>query len=157
MIKAALIAGRIKTFYKDNRWQERIILALLIITLILGLARLLLPHAIIYSATSWLKEQNIDSTIEAINIDIIDGTVSLVNTKVQQDGTPLFNIGLVEIYWHWAPLSEKTVAVTKIGLDKFSVNIEKYHDEITVGGVHIPLGKAPASKPADKTLGCFTR
>ena len=142
MMKTPLIFESVKSYYKNNRWQARIILTFLIFTLILGIARLLLPQTIIYSTTSWLKGQGIDSSIEAININIIDGTVSLVNAKGSKNGEPLFNIGLIDIYWRWAPLSEKTVVVTKVGLDKFSANIEQYSDEIIIGGVQLPLNTA---------------
>ncbi|RKZ66370.1 MAG: hypothetical protein DRQ44_06825 [Gammaproteobacteria bacterium] len=142
MIKTPLIFDRVKSYYKNNRWQGRIILTLLIFALILGIVRLLLPQTIIYSTTSWLKSQGIDSSIEEININIINGTVSLVNAKGSKNGEPLFNIGLVDIYWRWAPLSEKTIVVTKIALDKFSVNIEQYNDEIIIAGVRLPLNTA---------------
>jgi Domain of Unknown Function (DUF748) len=144
MMTNPTILDRITAFRKENRWQSRIIITLLILILILGITRVLLPPTIIYSTTSWLKKQGIESTIEDINIDIIDGTVSLINARGFTDGTPLFNVGLVDIYWRWAPLSEKTVVVTKVGLDNLKVNIEKYTDEMIIGGVHIPLGEKPA-------------
>jgi len=147
------IKDRIKTYYKNKRWQSRTILTFLVLLFILGLARLLLPQTIIYSTTTWLKEQGIDSTIEAININIIDGTVSLLNAKGLKDGTTLFNIGRVDLYWRWAPLSKKTIIITKVGLDDFSANIEQYSDEIIIGGVLIPLNKAPdaeAEEPPEK-------
>jgi hypothetical protein len=140
MNKIPLIIERTKSWYKDHRWQGRTALVFLVLILVLGIARLLLPQTIIYSTTSWLKKQGIDSTIETINIDIIDGTVSLVNARGLKDGEPLFNIGLVEIFWYWAPLSEKTVVISKVGLDQLSVNIQQYSDRIIVGGVTIPLG-----------------
>jgi len=138
----ASLSDRIKTYFKNKRWQSRTLLTFLVLIFILGLARLLLPPAIIYSTTSWLKEQDIDSTIEAINISIINGTVSLVNAKGYREGTELFNIGQVDLYWRWAPLSEKTIIVTKVGLDKFNTNIKQYSNGINIGGVHIPLNKA---------------
>ncbi len=142
MMKTPLILDRVKSYYQNNRWQGRIILTLLILTLILGTVRLLLPQTIIYSTTSWLKGQGIDSSIEEINISLIKGTVSLVNAKGHVNGRPLFNIGLVDIYWQWKPLSEKTIVVTKVGLDKLSVDIEQFSDEIIIGGVKLPLNKA---------------
>jgi len=145
----SLISDRLKTFYRERRWQSRSILALLALIIVLGTVRLLLPATIIYGTTSWLKKQGIDSTIEAINIDIINGTVSLVNAEGRLDGTPLFNVGLVEIYWHWAPLQEKTVVVTEVELDQLKVNIEQYSDEIIIGGVQIPLGKPATIETAE--------
>lgn len=128
------------TFYKSNLWRGRLILAFVIIAILLGSIRLTLPYTITYSVTSWLKQQGITSSIEAINIDILDGSFSLINATGSENGSPLFNIGLVDINWHWAPLSEKTIVITKVVLDKFTVNIEKYTDKIIVGGVQIPLG-----------------
>ena len=145
-MKKPILIDRIKTFRKERRWQSRIILTLLILTLLLVIARLLLAPTIIYGTTSWLKKQGIESTIETINIDIFDGTVSLVNAKGYSDGTPLFNVGLVDIYWHWAPLSDKTIEVTKVGLADLKVNIEKYEDEMIIGGVRLPLGSNPATE-----------
>ncbi len=149
MMKKSILFDRIKTFRKENRWQSRVILTLLILILLLGIARLLLAPTIIYGTTSWLKKQGIESTIETINIDIFDGTVSLVNARGFSDGMPLFNVGLVDIYWQWAPLSDKTIDVTKVALDNFKVNIEKYNDEMIIGGVHIPLAANPAAKPEE--------
>ncbi|MBT8134738.1 MAG: DUF748 domain-containing protein [Gammaproteobacteria bacterium] len=158
MINKSKIFDRIKTFRKERRWQSRIILTLLILTLLLVIARLLLAPTIIYGTTSWLKKQDIELTIETINIDIFDGTVSLVNAKGYSDGTPLFNVGLVDIYWRWAPLSDKTIEVTKVALDDLKVSIEKYSDEMIIGGVHIPLGanavpeaEVPAAEADNKT------
>ena len=148
-MKKALLFDRIKTFRKEKRWQSRVILTLLMLTLIFGIARLLLTPTIIYGTTSWLEKQGIESTIETINIDIIDGTVSLVNARGFSDGKPLFNVGLVDIYWQWAPLSDKTIDVTKVALNNFKVNIEKYNDEMIIGGVHIPLGDSVAVTPVE--------
>ena len=131
--------NRIKTFYKLNPWKGRFILSFITIAIILCIVRLALPPTIIYSATSWLKDRQIDSSIEEININILDGTVSLVNAIGSRDGDPLFNIGLIDIHWHWAPLSEKTIVVTKVVLDNLSVDIEQYSDELVISGVHIPL------------------
>lgn len=129
----------VKTFYKSNPWKGRFILLFITITLILSVIRISLPQTIIYSATSWLNKQGIDSSIEAININILDGTVSLINAKGSKNNQPLFNIGLVDIHWRWAPLSKKTVEVTKVVLDQLNVNIEQYTDGIVIGGVYIPL------------------
>jgi len=133
--------SNIKSFYRSNPWKGRIIIALISIIILLVVVRLALPQTIIYSATSWLKKRNIDSTIEAININIFNGTVSLVNAKGSQDGKPLFNVGLIDIHWHWSPLSEKIVVVTKVVLDELSIDIEHFSDQLIIGGVRIPLGE----------------
>lgn len=140
----------IKNFYKSNLLRGRFILTLTILIVILGVARISLPYTIIYSATSWLKQQGIDSSIEDINIDILNGSFSLVNATGSENGNPLFNVGLIDIHWRWAPLSEKTIVITKVVLDHFTLNIEQYTDEIIIGGVHIPLTASTTEKPVDK-------
>lgn len=142
----SMMPASIKTFYKNNPWKGRFIISFFILSLILTIARLALPQTIIYSATSWLKQQGIDSSIEAININIFDGTVSLLNAKGSKNDKPLFKVGLIDIHWQWEPLSEKTIDVTKVVLDQFSVNIEQYSDEILIGGVKIPLGRDSSDK-----------
>ncbi len=137
----------IKTLYTKNPWKGRFILTLFILTLILIIIRAALPQTIIYSATSWLKQQGIESTIEDININIFGGTVSLINAMGSKDSNILFNAGLVDIHWRWVPLSDKTIEVTKVVLDRFSVNIEQYTDEIVIGGVHIT-----AAQNSDKEI-----
>ena len=131
--------GRLKTFYKRNPWKSRFILAAIVLILILSIMRLALSQSIIYGVTSWLKDNQIEATIEDIKINIIGGTVTLVNAKGNKDGQPLFNIGLVDLHWHWTPLSEKNAVVTKVELDDLTIDIEQYSDEMIVGGVHIPL------------------
>jgi len=137
---------KLKQFYRDNRWKSRFLIAFLALFFLLVLVRATLPQTVIYSATSWLKKQGIESSIEDIDFDFFDGTISLFNAEGSLDGTPLFNIGLVEIHWRWAPLSEKTVEVTNIVLDKLDVKLERYTDMMVVSGIQIPL-----TTPADNT------
>jgi len=131
---------RLQTFYRSKLWRGRLILALTIFVVLISIVRITLPHTIIYSATSWLKQQGIESTIESINIDIINGSFSIVNATGSENGSPLFNVGLIDIHWRWTPLSKKTIVVSKVVLDHFNVSIKKYGDKIIVGGVQIPLG-----------------
>ena len=143
---------RIKAFYLNNPWKGRLLLAFAIILLVLTLVRILLPQTIIYSATSLLKKQGIDSSIEKISINIYDGTISLINARGSKDGSPLFNVGLIDIEWEWAPLSKKTFEVTNVALDNIAVNIEQYNDEIIIGGVRLPMGSAEAMAPETKQI-----
>ena len=106
---------------------------------------------IIHTVTSWLTDQGIESSIEDIEFNIIDGTVSLINAKGSSDGDALFNIGLVDIFWRWSPLSEKTVVVTNVTLHQLQINIEQYTDEIIIGGVTIPLSQTAAETAEDVT------
>jgi outer membrane protein OmpA-like peptidoglycan-associated protein len=136
-----MMPENIKTFYQNHPWKSRIIIALLVLLMLLTGLRLALSPGIIYGATSWLKKQGIDSTIEAVNISIFDGTVSLINAQGEVDDTPLFNIGRVDIDWQWRPLSKRTVEVIKVGLDSLEVGIEQYTDAIVISGINIPLTK----------------
>ena len=129
----------LKQFYRDNPWQSRFLIAFLVLIFLLTLVRVTLPQTVIYSATSWLDKQGIESTIEDIDFDFFNGTISLLNAEGDLDGIPIFNIGLIEIHWRWAPLSEKTVEVTNIVLDKLDVKLERYTDMMVVSGIKIPL------------------
>lgn len=145
----------IKFFYKARPWTTRIIGALLIFSLLIILLRIILSPVIIYGTNSWLKKQGIESTIEAIDISIIKGAVSLIKASGKKDGSPLFNIGLVEVHWQWKPLSNRTIEVTKVALDSLDVNIEQYTDAIIISGVTLPLGQAvetPVDKETDKDI-----
>ena len=141
--------AHIKNFYKTRPWTTRIIGALLILSLLIIVLRIILSPIIIYGTNSWLKKQGIESTIEAIDISIIKGTVSLIKASGKKDGDPLFNIGLVEVHWQWKPLSNRTIEVTKVALDSLDVNIEQYTDAIIISGVTLPLGQT-VEEPVDK-------
>ena len=142
--------SKLKQFYTDNRWKSRFLIAFLALFLLLLLVRVTLPQTVIYSATSWLKKQDIESTIEDISFDFFDGTISLHNARGSIDGAPLFNIGLIEIHWRWAPLSEKTIEVTNIVLDKLDVKLESYTDMMVISGIKIPL--TASTKAADTDI-----
>ena len=131
--------AHLKTLYKNNLFKGRLLLALSIVITALIIIRIALSPAIIYGATNWLKKQDIDAHIETIDISLFSGTISLLNATGSRDGKPLFNIGRVDIFWQWAPLSEKTIEVSKISLDQFSAGIESYSNEMIIGGVHLPL------------------
>ncbi len=131
----------IKNFYRRKPWTGRFIVSFFILSLLLISIRIALSPGIIYGATSWLKKQGIDSSIEAVDINILDGTVTLRNARGSKAGKALFEIGLVGIHWQWQPLSNKVIDITEVALDSFSVNIKQYSDTLIIGGVSIPLGE----------------
>jgi len=65
----------------NNRWQGRLLLSLFVTIIFVTAIRLALSPAIIYGANNWLESQGINSSIEDIHIDILDGTVSLINAE----------------------------------------------------------------------------
>ncbi len=144
--------NRLKKYYATNPWKSRIFIALFSLTLIVTFIRIILTPAIIYSSTSWLEKQGIQSSIEDIELNIIDGTVSLINATGNKDGEPLFQIGRIDIHWRWSPLSEKTIVITNVLLHHFQLNIEQYSDEIIIGGVTIPLTDATGENNIDAVL-----
>jgi hypothetical protein len=115
----------IKTFYHHRPWAARFVAALFIFILLLIGARFALSPGIIYGATSWLKKQGIEASIEAVEINIFDGSVTLKNAIGNKDGKPLFKIGLVDLHWRWRPLSNKTIEITRVALDSRDIKIKQ--------------------------------
>ncbi len=136
-LKSSPFFARLSVIYDNNPWKGRTALFILILCTLLILVRASLPYTIIYSANSWLKEQNIDSTIEDISIGVFDGTISLKNARGSRDGKALFDVGLVDIHWRWTPLSSKKAVITKVVLEHFMIDIARYADKIIIGGVTI--------------------
>lgn len=151
MTKSSSIFDPAKSYYKSNPWKSRALITAVIFILLFSFIRIILTPTIIYGTTSWLADQGIESSIEDIHFNIIDGTVSLINAKGHEQGKPLFNIGLIEIYWRWSPLSKKTMVVNKVALHQFQINIEQYTDEIVIGGVKISLAGSSADTPPEST------
>jgi len=139
--------NNIKTFYHRSPWSGRFIAAFFILSLLLIIARVALSPGIIYGTTSWLKKQGIDANIEAVDINIFDGTVTLKKAVGNKNGRPLFKVGLVELQWQWRPLSNKTIKITRVALDSLNISIKQYHDAIIIGGVNIPLKKTAGETP----------
>lgn len=131
----------IKNYRNRNPGRSRFIIAVLILMTLLLVLRLALSPGIIYGATSWLKDQGIDANIESIEINIIKGSVQLINATGNKDGKQLFNVGLIEIHWQWQPLSKQTIEISKIALDALSINIKQYQDAIIIGGVQLSLAQ----------------
>ena len=142
-------SAMISTFYRNNPVKARILGGLLVFILLLLVARISLSPALVYATQSWLKQQGLDTRIEDISIDITGGALALHNATGSSEGRPLFNIGLVEINWHWAPLSEKTIEVSRITLNDLDVKIRHYRDEISIGGVHLPLSSSEKVSQAE--------
>jgi len=135
--------------HKNQSKRPWFLIIVLTLIFLLILSRLLLSSAIIYGTTAWLKKQGITSNIEAININIINGHVSLINVVAKKDTKELFHINLLELYWRWSPLSNKTIAISQIKLDKFNANVEHYTDALIISGLELPLNKDPKIKESD--------
>ena len=134
---------------KDQSKRPWFLIIILSLIFLLVLSRLFLSSAIIYGTNTWLKKQGITSNIEAININILNGHVSLINVVAKKDTKELFHINLLELYWQWSPLSNKTIAISQIKLDKFNANVEHYTDALIISGLELPLNKDPKIKESD--------
>lgn len=137
----------LKTFYHRRPWSGRFIAVLFILSMLLIGARIALSPGIIYGTTAWLKKQGIDASIEAVDINIFDGTVTLKNAVGNKSRKPLFKIGLVDLHWQWQPLSNRTIKITSVALDSLDINIKQYSDAIIIGGINISLGKTTNKAP----------
>ena len=137
MSKIATAVGQIKTLYKENLWQGRLILATFIIILVLVVVRVSLPYTIIYSATYWLDTQGVTAEIEDISININKGTFAVIGASGTKDGLSVFNIGKASIDWEWKPLSTKTIHIRSVELGDFNLSAAQYSDAIEIAGVVI--------------------
>ena len=126
---------------KNQSKRPWFLITILILISLLILSRLFLSSAIIYGTNTWLKKQGITSNIEDININILNGHVSLINVAAKKGAKELFHINLLELYWKWSPISNKTLAISQIKLDKFNANVEHYTDALIISGLELPLNK----------------
>ncbi len=148
MSKIATAVGQIKTLYKENLWQGRLILAALIIILVLVVVRVSLSYTIIYSATYWLNTQGVTATIEDISINVNKGTFAVIGASGTKDGLRVFNIGKASIDWEWKPLSTKTIHIQSVELEDFNLNAAQYSDAIEIAGIVIKDTGTVEDQPA---------
>ena len=150
MGKIATAVGQIKTLYKENLWQGRLILATFIIMLVLVVVRVSLPYTIIYSATYWLDTQGVTAEIEDISININKGTFAVIGASGTKDGLAVFNISKASIDWEWKPLSTKTIHIRSVELGDFNLIAAQYSDAIEIAGVVIKDTGTVEDQPAQE-------
>ena len=148
MSKLSAGYDRLKTLYKNNLWQGRLILAVLITMLVLAVVRVSLPYTIIYSVSYWLNKQGVATNIEDISINIRKGTFTLTGASGTRAGDRLFNIGRASIDWDWRPLSKKTIHITSVELEDFNLDTKQYTDAMVVAGIVIRQGEDTEEAPA---------
>ena len=91
--------NHVKTLYKNNLLQGRLILATLIILLVLIAIRISLPYTIVYSTIYWLDKQGVSAQIEDISINVYKGTFAILGATGSKNATRVFNIGKASIDW----------------------------------------------------------
>ncbi len=129
--------GQGKTWYKNNLWQGRLLLSVVIILLVLVIVRITLPYTIVYSAVYWLNKQGVASQIDDISINVINGTFAIHNATGSKDGERVFNIGEASIDWEWTPLSTKTIVVKQVALDDFDLHAQQFSNGLIIAGITI--------------------
>ena len=152
MDKTDKLISRTKTLYRENPWRGRIMLTLTVIILLLAIARVMLAPVIIYSATTWLKNQGIDATIEDVSFRIIGGEFSLINAVGKKGNSELFHVDEIRVHWSWRPLAKKTVVIHRIDLKNFKADVQQYTDAVVIAGILIPLGTEPATEQPEETV-----
>ena len=152
MAKTDNLISRVKILYRENPWRGRLLLTLAVIILLLVFTRVMLAPTIIYSATTWLKNQGIDATIEDVSFHIVGGEFSLLNAVGKKDGAELFHVDEILVHWSWRPLAKKTVVIHRVDLKNLKADVQQYTDAIVVAGILIPLGAEPASVQPEETV-----
>ena len=150
MEKPGNLSTRIRTLYKNNLWQGRTLLVLAIIILLLAFVRVILPPTVVYGATTWLKNQGIDATIEDVSFRIIGGEFSLINAIGNNEAGEAFHVNEVRVHWSWRPLSRKTIVINRVDLNDLKADVQLYSDAIVVAGIQIPLGEDATQQPVEE-------
>lgn len=128
---------QVKTLYKNNLWQGRLILATFIILLVLIVVRISLPYTIVYSTIYWLDKQGVSAQIEDISINVYKGTFAIHGATGSKNATRVFNIGKASIDWGWRPLSTRTIHIKSVALEDFNMHATQYSDAIEIAGIVI--------------------
>ncbi|HFD12554.1 MAG TPA: hypothetical protein ENJ32_08820, partial [Crenotrichaceae bacterium] len=129
------ILNTFKHYYQTQTSRARILLAITGFIVLLIIARIALPYAVIHTTVSWLNDKGIDANIEDIRIKIISGSIVLKNATGTDNRNHHFTIGDIELFWDWSPLSSKTVQVNRVKLDNIKLDIERYNNATVVSGI----------------------
>ena len=135
------------TLHREHPWKGRTLIAALALVVLLVIARLALPYTIIYSATAWLANQGITSSIEDVSVKIIGGKFVLSNAIGKKDGEQVFTVREAAVFWQWRPFASKVFHIEKINLTGFSTDAQQYNDTIVIAGIVIPLADTAHTQP----------
>jgi len=128
---------QLKTLYKNNLWQGRLLVAALITLLVLVVVRISLPYTIVYSTIYWLNTQGVVAQIEDISINVNKGTFTVTGATGSKNGISVFNVGKASIDWEWRPLAKKTMHIKDIILEDFSLESAQFPDALVIAGIVI--------------------
>jgi len=128
---------QLKTLYKNNLWQGRLIVAALITILVLVIVRISLPYTIVYSTIYWLNTQGVTAQIEDISINVIKGTFTVAGATGSKKGISVFNVVKANVDWEWRPLATKTMHIKHVILEDFNLASEQYSDALVIAGIVI--------------------
>lgn len=133
----SILTHKIKQFYNNNRLKSRLLIAAFIVTALLVVFRITLPFTVIYSTTSWLAKQGINTHIEDIDFDFINGRMLLKNASGTDKNHHKFNIGNIKLSWRWAPLSDKIIDITGVEIQNMKIDIQRYTDTTIISGINL--------------------
>lgn len=127
-----------KSYSAKQPVKAKIYLWLFIILMTLTIIRALTPVTIKLVANSWFESNNIESSIERIDLSLFKGNFSINNMAGTSQTGKSFSLGRLSVSWQWAPLFSGRVFIESIELNALKADAEIYKDgNINLAGIII--------------------
>ncbi len=126
-----------------HAFRYKIVWTLVTLFAIAVLGRLLLSPVTAYAINNWFEQQGLDSQIEDLAFDLLDGKFSLVELRARRDDKVVLKLDRFDVDWSWGPLFDR-----RIELDSFALaGLEIDSAREPGGGIQV-AGINLASEPA---------
>ena len=125
----------------------------LIFIVLLVVLRLLAPLLIERGIVNWFDQQQLSATVEAVDIDLGDGSFSISALAVNNKGQQVLNLDRISTSWSWPALLDSRLWIRSIKVDGlvFAIN-QLSDDKLIVAGIDIASLAEPSAdaSPAEK-------
>lgn len=137
----------IKIFKPTRSTSANVLLvSLAVLVLLIASTLFFLSNIVRVTANNWLAQRGFVSSIEIVEINILDSQVEIGNTRATNSEGRGFNIGKAYLDFSWAALQDRHFLITGIELADISITIRKNNDDLYISG--IPLtGDTPKDEP----------
>lgn len=123
-----------------------VVLATLLILIVIAI--LVLPSALRWGGEKWLRDQGLQASIEAVELDLSQGRLVVRGMRGKAPEGGGFELGQLRVTWRWSPLWDKELRIAGIEVNGLQLDASHAADGAWhVAGLAIPAADNRVAAP----------
>ncbi len=139
-----------------TRWLVILLIICMIPVVLLSIARISLPYALVWGTLDWFESQGLEASIDDIEISLLKGQFKLHGLVATSSDAQVLELGSVSLGWSWDDLLEQQLKLHDIQINTITLAIKQHSDgRLNIAGIQLPESETQPQTQAEQSAWGF--